>query len=166
MKVSPDKKKLASAQRHDASRKRISQIELLNMRVAAAEDTWKQAKEQFSQAKRRRKLAKVFARRAKKYARTAKAKLELARKALVHAKEQSMTLDWPAPKKVGKTKNARPPSRKQPTRKRSVRKATLAAVASSHGLSPAASTAKGFRAYPNPAASLQAMARGQASAIC
>ena len=44
------------APRDGAKRKLVSQVELLRVRVAAAEVTWKKAKEHASQAKRRRKL--------------------------------------------------------------------------------------------------------------
>lgn len=132
MKASTHSRKLTSARRvkqeDGVARKWMSQIQLLRMRVAAAESLWKEVKEQVGQAKRRRKLAKLFAKRAKKNKKRAGANLEQARKALAEAETQLATISRrPAPRKVSKSKNARALSKKRPTRKRSVRKLPLAA---------------------------------------
>ena len=169
MKPATNRKKSAFAprpvrQRESASRKLISQIELLQMRVAATEDTWKEAQDQHRQAKRRRKLAKLFARRAKKDAKSAKANLDLARKALAEAKAQATIISWrAASRKVSKTKDARPLARKRPVRRKSLRNSAPApGQPASQKPSPSLpTTAEGIPGYPNPAASPPAITPGE-----
>jgi hypothetical protein len=79
-----------SLKRH--SPKLSGEIELLRMRVAAAESLLKKAREQASRAKRRRKLAKLLAKRARKHAKRAKANLAGARAALARA-EVALIID-------------------------------------------------------------------------
>ena len=115
-------------QPNDSNRKLISQIELLRMRVSAAEATWKEAKEQASHAKRRRKLARLLAKRAKKDAKTAKANLDELREALARAEAQS------APKhrrvmsrKIGKAKSRSPfAKKKRPSSRHRIRNSSRA----------------------------------------
>jgi hypothetical protein len=71
--------------RQKRTSERIGQIQLLRMRVAAAESNLKQAKETLGQAKRRRKLARLLAKRAKKDAKQAKINLAEIREALAQA---------------------------------------------------------------------------------
>lgn len=132
MKPAANEKQLASEQRpvrqrNGVHRKLMRQIELLEMRALAAEDTWKQAKEQFSQARRRRKLAKLFAKRAKKDKKKAEANLGLARRALAEAKAQAMAKSWRAVvEKIGTAKAAVAHSKKQRIAKRRARKMPFA----------------------------------------
>jgi hypothetical protein len=100
----------------------VSQIELLRMRVAAAQTTWKQAKEQASHAKRRRKLAKLIAKRAKKDAKTAKVHLGEARQALALAQAQMARPRRPATVRADRISNPPPGPQKTRARKKSMRK--------------------------------------------
>lgn len=88
-------------------------IQLLRMRVATAESTLKQTRDQASQAKRRRKLAKLLAKRARKGAKQAEANLAEAREALARA-ETALVTDAKRPtakRKTSRTKLvARPAS--------------------------------------------------------
>jgi len=159
MNASANKKKLT------VSGKWISQVQLLQMRLAAAEEAWKEAKEQLSQAKRRRKLAKLFAKRAKKHAKAAEAKLELARQTLADAEAQSTTTEWlAAPRKVGKTKSARPRSRKRPTPRRSVQKLPVAATEATQP-SPALPATETISEDSNAAVSIPAITNGDGPAM-
>src|SRR5262245_54071990 len=147
-----------------ASRRLINQIELLQMRVAATEDTWKEAKAQHRQAKRRRKLAKLFARRAKKDVKSARANLDLARKSLAAAKAQAAILSWRATsRKVSQAKDGRPLDRKPPVPRKSLRNlAPAAGQPASQKPSPSLPTkAEGIPGYPNPAASPPAIRPGE-----
>jgi len=172
MKPSSHTKKQISQQRpvrqgDGASRKSIGQIEWLQMRVAAAEETWKEAKEQFSQAKRRRKLAKLFAKRAKKHAKKAEENLDQARNALADAKAQAAAMQWHvAPRKVGK--KARPLSRKRATPRRSARKAApTAEQAASHEPSSIVlgTPAEAIPGYAHVPAVLPSITGGEAPAV-
>ena len=79
-----------SPRRH--SLKLQGEIELLRMRVAAAESLLEKAREHASRAKRRRKLAKLLAKRARKDAKQAKANLADARADLARA-EAALIID-------------------------------------------------------------------------
>ena|SRR5688572_5370019 len=69
----------------------ISQIRLLQMRVAAAEEALVRAKEAARRARRQRKLARVFFKRARKHAKEAKSTLIGARDALAQAELKAIT---------------------------------------------------------------------------
>jgi chromosome segregation ATPase len=134
MKPSTAKRMSSSArrgvtQRDGSGRKLISQIELLRMRVAAAEAAWKETKEQASQAKRRRKLARLMARRAKKDAKSAKSNLDEMREALARAEAQSALARRRAvSRKIRKAKTPGAHSKKQASSTpRRVRKSPRAA---------------------------------------
>ncbi len=147
MKPSAQNKISATARRtakqpNDSNRKLISQMQLLRMRVSAAEATWKEAKEQASHAKRRRKLARLLAKRAKKDAKTAKANLDELREALARAEAQSVPKrQRVAARKISKAKSTRSPSKKQrPSPRRRIRKSPGAALTPSlpePGVAPA-----------------------------
>ena len=79
-----------SPRRH--SLKLQGEIELLRMRVAAAESLLEKAREHASRAKRRRKLEKLLAKRARKDAKQAKANLADARADLARA-EAALIID-------------------------------------------------------------------------
>jgi len=109
VKAQPEKKRSSAKRRSSKSvqggRERMGQIELLRMRVAAAELTWKQAKEHANQAKRRRKLARLLAKRARKDARRAKENLDEIRTVLAEAEAKAATAGHrPARRKTVRSK--------------------------------------------------------------
>jgi hypothetical protein len=76
----------------------MSQVDLLRIRVGAAESNWKEARERAGQAKRRKKLAKLMAKRAQKDAKRAKVRLAETREALAHAEAVAITIRRRAPR--------------------------------------------------------------------
>src|SRR5689334_23005916 len=98
----------------------VSHIDLLRMRIAAAESVWKEAKERAGQAKRRRKLAKLMAKRAQKDAKHAKAGLAEAREALAQAEAASITVQRRVTRRK-KAENKAIPLKKQKSARRRVR---------------------------------------------
>ena len=168
MKRATNRKNPTSEQPDGANRKLIGQIEFLQLRVAAAEETWKQAKEHFSLAKRRRKLARLFAKRAKKDAKRAAANLDLVRKALADAKTQAMTISWRAPSRKGsKAKDVVEPSKKRSMTKRPVRKTSRVATKplSPQPVAATAAHAASIPGDPDAAASLGTNQPGEVRAI-
>lgn len=129
--------KSSSPKTSAGTRKAVNQIELLQMRVAAAATAWKEAKLHAAQAKRRRKLARLMARRAKKDARAAKERLEQLREDLVQAQARIVNPWQAAARSLARAKRTRAGSRKRPAARTNVRKRVSTKTANSE---PASST--------------------------